>query len=383
MPAPPQTAARTFGFEVVARDGAARAGRLTTAHGEVATPAFMPVGTRAAVKAMAPEELWQLGYRLVLANTYHLALRPGAELIEELGGVGRFMGFDGAVLTDSGGFQAMSLAKLNAIGPEGIRFRSHLDGSEFMLTPERAVEIQERIGSDLMMALDECTPYPAERARAEASLELTARWAERCVGARKRPRQALFGIIQGGVYPDLRKRSAAQITSMSFDGFAAGGLAVGEPKEQMLEMAALSATLLPAERPRYLMGVGTPEDLVAAVGMGYDMFDCVLPTRNARNGSVYTSDGRLSIKQAIHARDPRPLEEGCGCRTCTRLSRAYLRHLYISGEILAARALTEHNLYFYARLMAGMQAAIASRTFREFAAATLGRLGGGSRAEPE
>jgi queuine tRNA-ribosyltransferase len=275
----------------------------------------------------------------------------------------------------------MSLAKLNEVGSDGIRFRSHLDGSEFMLTPERAVEIQERIGSDLMMALDECTPYPAERARAEASLELTARWAERCVGARRSSRQALFGIIQGGVYPELRRRSAAQITAMPFDGFAAGGLAVGEPKEQMLEMAALSATLLPAERPRYLMGVGTPEDLVAAVGMGYDLFDCVLPTRNARNGSAYTSDGRISIKQSIHARDPRPLEEGCGCRTCTRLSRAYLRHLYISGEILAARALTEHNLYFYARLMAGMQAAIASRTYREFAAGPLARLGGERSAE--
>ena len=376
-------AAPAFGFEVLARDGDARAGRLTTAHGEVATPAFMPVGTRAVVKAMAPDELWQMGYRLVLANTYHLALRPGAELIEELGGVGRFMGFDGAVLTDSGGFQAMSLAKLNEVGPDGIRFRSHLDGSEFMLTPERAVEIQERIGSDLMMALDECTPYPAERVRAEASLELTARWAERCVGARRSTHQALFGIIQGGIYPELRKRSAAQITAMPFDGFAAGGLAVGEPKERMLEMAALSATLLPEERARYLMGVGTPEDLVAAAGMGYDLFDCVLPTRNARNGSAYTSDGRVSIKQSVHARDPRPLEDGCGCRTCTTFSRAYLRHLYISGEILAARALTEHNLYFYARLMAGMQAAIASRTYREFAAGTLARLRGERGAEQE
>jgi len=376
-------AAPAFGFEVLARDGDARAGRLATAHGEVATPAFMPVGTRAVVKAMAPDELWQLGYRLVLANTYHLALRPGAELIEELGGVGRFMGFDGAVLTDSGGFQAMSLAKLNEVGPDGIRFRSHLDGSEFMLTPERAVEIQERIGSDLMMALDECTPYPAERVRAEASLELTARWAERCVGARRSIHQALFGIIQGGIYPELRRRSAAQITAMPFDGFAAGGLAVGEPKERMLEMAALSATLLPEERARYLMGVGTPEDLVAAAGMGYDLFDCVLPTRNARNGSAYTSDGRVSIKQSVHARDPRPLEDGCGCRTCTTLSRAYLRHLYISGEILAARALTEHNLYFYARLMAGMQAAIASRTYREFAAGTLARLRGEQGAEQE
>ena len=381
MSGPSQT--RAFGFEVVARDADARIGRLATAHGEVATPAFMPVGTRAAVKAMGPEELWQLGYRLVLANTYHLALRPGAELIEEMGGVGRFMGFDGAVLTDSGGFQAMSLAKLNRVGDDGIRFRSHLDGSEFMLTPELAVAIQERIGSDLMMALDECTPYPAERERAAASLELTARWAERCIAARHSQRQALFGIIQGGVFPELRRRSAAQITAMPFDGFAAGGLAVGEPKDRMLEMAALSASLLPFERPRYLMGVGTPEDLVAAVGMGYDLFDCVLPTRNARNGTAFTGTGRLSIKQAIHARDPRPLEEGCGCRTCTRLTRAYLRHLYMSGEILAARALTEHNLCFYARLMAGMQAAIASRTYRQFADATLARLSGGCRAEQD
>ncbi len=374
---------QAIGFEVVARDGDARAGRLATAHGEVVTPAFMPVGTRAAVKAMGPDELWQLGYRLVLANTYHLALRPGAELIAEMGGVGRFMGFEGAVLTDSGGFQAMSLAKLNRVGADGIRFRSHLDGSEFMLTPELAVAIQERIGSDLMMALDECTPYPAERAQAAASLELTTRWAERCIAARRSARQALFGIIQGGIHPDLRKRSAAQITAMPFDGFAAGGLAVGEPKERMLEMAALSASLLPSERPRYLMGVGTPEDLVAAVGMGYDLFDCVLPTRNARNGTAFTGRGRLSIKQSIHARDPRPLEEGCECRTCVRLSRAYLRHLYVSGEILAARALTEHNLYFYARLMAGMQAAIASRTYRQFADDTLSRLGGGRGADQE
>jgi queuine tRNA-ribosyltransferase len=368
------------GFEIVARDGAARAGRLVTAHGEVATPAFMPVGTRAAVKAMAPDELSALGYRLVLANTYHLAVRPGVEVIEAMGGIARFMGFDGAVLTDSGGFQAMSLARLNAIGADGIRFRSHLDGAEFMLTPERAVEIQERLGADVMMALDECTPYPADRARAGASAELTARWAERCVAARRSQRQALFGIIQGSVYPELRRMSAAQIISLNFDGFAAGGLAVGEPKEQMLEMAALSAELLPRTRPRYLMGVGAPEDLIAAVGMGYDLFDCVLPTRNARNGVAFTAEGRISIKQAAHTRDSRPLEEGCGCRTCSRLSRSYLRHLYVSGEILAARGLTEHNLYFYARLMAQMRAAIEARAYREFAAMMLDRLGAARRA---
>jgi queuine tRNA-ribosyltransferase len=373
--------AQAFKFEVVARDGAARTGRLPTAQGEVATPAFMPVGTRGAVKAMAPDELSALGYRLVLANAYHLAVRPGVELVEAMGGVGRFMGFDGAVLTDSGGFQAMSLARLNSIGPDGIRFRSHLDGAEVMLTPESAVDIEERLGADLMMALDECTPYPADRARASASAELTARWAERSVAARRSPHQALFGIIQGSVYPELRRQSAAQITALPFDGYAAGGLAVGEPRAQMLEMAALSAELLPATRPRYLMGVGTPEDLIVSVGMGYDLFDCVLPTRNARNGGAFTSTGRISIKQATYASDARPLDESCGCRTCSRLSRAYLRHLYVSGEILAARALTEHNLYFYANLMAAMRASIESRTYRQFAADMLDRLAIGAAAQ--
>lgn len=363
-----------LGFEIVARDGNARTGRLTTAHGEVATPAFMPVGTRAAVKAMAPDELSALGYRMVLANTYHLALRPGTEIVEEMGGVARFMGFDGAVLTDSGGFQAMSLARLNSIDENGIRFRSHIDGAAFVLTPEGAVEIQQRLGSDLMMALDECTPYPAERPRAQTSLELTARWAERSVKARTSATQALLGIVQGSVYRDLRRSSAAQITALPFDGFAAGGLAVGEPKERMIEAATLTAELLPPTRPRYLMGIGTPGDLIAGAGMGYDLFDCVLPTRNARNGSAFTATGRISIKQAAYARDGRPLEEDCGCRTCARLSRSYLRHLYVSGEILAARALTEHNLYFYARLMERIQAAIASRTYREFAAGVLDRL---------
>ncbi len=361
-------------FNIVARDGDARAGRLMTVHGEVPTPAFMPVGTRAAVKAMAPDELWSMGYRMVLANAYHLAVRPGEELVAELGGLARFMGFRGATLTDSGGFQAMSLAALNSISEDGIRFRSHLDGAPFMLTPERAVEIQERLGSDLMMALDECTPYPADRDRALRSLELTARWAERATRARRSATQALFGIVQGSVYPDLRRISAAQITALPFDGFATGGVAVGEPAEQMREVAALGASMLPPEQPRYLMGVGTPSDLIAAVAMGYDLFDCVLPTRNARNGSAFTSAGKLSIKRADNTRDQRPLDPRCACRTCTTFTRAYLRHLYISGEILAARALTEHNLFFYGSLMRGMQAAIASRTYREFAAGTLARM---------
>ncbi len=354
-------------FTVTASDGGARTGRLLTGHGEIATPAFMPVGTRAAVKAMAPDELWSMGYRLVLANAYHLALRPGAELVREMGGVARFMGFGGAVLTDSGGFQAMSLAKINSIDEKGIRFQSHLDGAPLMLTPESAVEIQEQLGADIMMALDECTPYPAEHRQAQKSLELTTRWAERSIAARKSSTQAIFGIVQGSVFADLRRLSAAQITSIPFDGYAAGGLSVGEPKAAMLEMAALSASMLPRDKPRYLMGVGTPSDLLAAIAMGFDMFDCVLPTRNARNGCAFTSEGRISIKNAVHARDSAPLDPNCRCRPCRSHSRAYLRHLYLSGEILAARALTEHNLHFYANLMRGAQAAIESRNFKAYA----------------
>lgn len=356
-----------FRFEVHAEDGAARMGRLITPHGGVPTPVFMPVGTRAAVKAMAPDELWSMGYRMVLANTYHLAVRPGAELVRDFGGIARFMGFRGALLTDSGGFQAMSLARINSIDADGIRFRSHLDGAPLTLTPESAIEIQQALGADIIMALDECTPYPADHRRARESLELTARWAERCLRARTSKTQALFGIVQGGIYPDLRRDSARQITALPFDGYAIGGLSVGEPKSAMREMAALGASMLPADRPRYLMGVGTPQDLLAAIGMGFDMFDCVLPTRNARNGSAFTSEGRVSIKQAAHARDERPLDPRCDCRCCTTFSRAYLRHLFMAGEILAARALTEHNLYFYGRLMREAQAAIASRAYNAFA----------------
>jgi len=366
-------------FTVAAVDGDARTGRIKTPHGEIVTPAFMPVGTRAAVKAMAPDELWSMGYTMVLANAYHLAIRPGAELVREMGGVARFMGFPGSVLTDSGGFQAMSLAKINLINEEGIRFRSHLDGAPLMLTPESAIDIQEQLGADIMMALDECTPFPAEHRRALKSLELTARWAERCLAARKSTSQALFGIIQGSIFEDLRKTSASQITAIPFDGYAAGGLSVGEPKDAMLEMAALSASMMPEDKPRYLMGVGTPSDLLAAVAMGFDMFDCVLPTRNARNGMAFTSTGAVSIKQAAHARDSMPLDADCECRPCRTHSRAYLRHLYLSGEILAARALTEHNLHFFASLMRNCRDAIASGNFRAFAMVT---AAGWREAEP-
>jgi queuine tRNA-ribosyltransferase len=364
-------------FEILSVDGNARRGRLLTPHCPIATPCFMPVGTRAAVKAMAPDELSSMGYRLLLANAYHLAVRPGPDLVRQMGGIAHFMGFRGAILTDSGGFQAMSLAKINSVDEGGIRFRSHLDGAPIVLTPESAVELQQVLGGDIMMALDECTPYPADHARALASLELTARWAERCIRARSSPTQALFGIVQGSVYSDLRCMSAAQISSLPFDGFAIGGLSVGEPKPAMREMAALSASLVPADRPHYLMGVGTPQDLLAGIAMGYDMFDCVLPTRNARNGGAFTSEGRLAIKRAAYACDERPLDPRCDCRCCTTYSRAYLRHLHLSGEILAARALTEHNLHFYGRLMREAQAAIASGTYGAFAAYTTNMIDDG------
>jgi queuine tRNA-ribosyltransferase len=353
-------------FEIRATDGGARFASLVTPHAELTTPAFMPVGTRAAVKAMAPDELHGMGYRLILANAYHLALRPGAAIVKEMGGLAQFMGFNGAVLTDSGGFQAMSLARINSIDGAGIKFHSHLDGSLMVLTPEAAIEIQQNLGADIIMALDECTPYPADYARAKSSLELTAQWAERSFAAHRSEGQALFGIVQGSTYADLRLRSALQITSLGFDGFAVGGLSVGEPKQAMWEMAALSATILPADKPRYLMGVGSPQDLLAAIAMGYDLFDCVLPTRNARNGSAFTSEGRISIKRAAYIRDQQPLDPRCDCRPCRHFSRAYLRHLYLSGEILAARALTEHNLSFYARVMREAQAAIASGTYKAF-----------------
>jgi queuine tRNA-ribosyltransferase len=363
-------------FEIRATDGGARFAALSTPHGELSTPTFMPVGTRATVKAMAPDELRGMGYRLILANAYHLALRPGAAIVYEMGGVAQFMGFDGAVLTDSGGFQAMSLAGISCVEPEGIKFRSHVDGSALMLTPEAAIDIQQRLGADIMMALDECTPYPVDYARAQSSLELTARWAARSLAAHSSERQALFGIVQGSTYSDLRRRSAMQITSLGFDGFAVGGLSVGEPKEAMREMAALSATMLPPDKPRYLMGVGTPQDLLAGIAMGYDLFDCVLPTRNARNGSAFTREGRISIKRAAYLRDSQPLDSRCDCRSCRQFSRAYLRHLYLSGEILAARALTEHNLFFYASLMREAQAAIASGTYRAFSTYLLNMLAG-------
>ncbi|MEK7879752.1 MAG: tRNA guanosine(34) transglycosylase Tgt [candidate division NC10 bacterium] len=364
-----------FTFELLKTDGTARRGRLATPHGLVETPAFMPVGTRGSVKGLTPDDLTEIGAQILLANTYHLLLRPGPDLIAELGGLHRFMAWDGPILTDSGGFQVYSLASMRKITEEGARFRSHLDGSEQFLTPELAVEVQQALGADIIHPLDECLAHPASRAETERSLELTLRWAARAKAAHARGAggQALFGIVQGGSYEELRRRGVEETCALGFDGYAIGGLAVGEPKPLMLDLVELTAALLPEDQPRYLMGVGTPPDLVEAVARGADLFDCVLPTRNARNGQAFTSAGALTIKQSRHARDPAPLDEDCGCPTCRRFSRAYLRHLFTVGELLAPRLLTLHNLHFYLTLMAGMREAIASGEFPAFRARFLAR----------
>lgn len=357
-------------FELLRTDGNARVGRLATAHGEVETPAFMPVGTQGSVKSLTPEDLRQAGAQILLANTYHLFLRPGHRLVAELGGLHRFMGWQGPILTDSGGFQIFSLASMGKVSEEGVRFRSHLDGSEHLLTPELAVEVQQTLGADIVHPLDECLAHPASRAETEASLDRTLRWAARskAVHARGGGRQAMFGIVQGGGYADVRRRAVEEVCALEFDGHAIGGLAVGEPKPLMQELLELTASLLPRDRPRYLMGVGTPADLVEAVARGVDLFDCVLPTRNARNGQLFTGQGVLTIKQSRYAADPSPPEEGCACYTCRTFSRAYLRHLFVARELLAYRLLTLHNLHFYLGLMAALRAAVAAGTFERFRA---------------
>jgi queuine tRNA-ribosyltransferase len=340
-------------FTVLKKDATSRArlGRLTTAHGVIETPAFMPVGTQGTVKAMLPRDLREIGCQILLGNTYHLYLRPGAETIRELGGLHRFMGWDGPILTDSGGYQVFSLGAMRKISEEGARFQSHLDGSYHLLTPESVVEIQEALGGDIAMVLDECIPPDATRAYVSASTERTLRWAERCIKVRNKKDQLMFGIVQGGIFPDLRKWCVEKITPMPFEGFAVGGLGVGEGEKLLQAIGGFTVDLLPEDRPRYLMGVGRPEDILTAVRAGFDMFDCVLPTRNARNGTLYTSQGKLSIKRAEFARDPRPLDEACGCYCCRNFSRAYLRHLFLAGEILSSQLNTLHNLYFYHRLM--------------------------------
>ncbi len=356
-----------FGFELKKKDKTgARLGRVTTPHGEFTTPVFMPVGTRASVKGLTPEELKEMGVEIILANTYHLFLRPGHELIRDLGGLHGFMHWDRPVLTDSGGFQVFSLSALRKITEEGVSFNSHLDGTRYMLTPENAMEIQEALGADIIMTLDECTPYPAEFEYVKNSMELTHRWAKRCRDAKKETGQALFGIIQGGMHKELRSVSARAIAEIGFDGYALGGLSVGEEKGLMQEMVASTVEHMPGDAPRYLMGVGTPEDLVFGVEAGVDMFDCVMPTRNARNGTLFTRHGKLVIKNAQYEKDPGPIDDGCGCYTCRNYSRAYLRHLFMAGEILASRLNTVHNLYYYTDLMKGMRSAIAGERFSEF-----------------
>jgi queuine tRNA-ribosyltransferase len=340
------------------RSSKARLGRLVTSHGVVETPAFMPVGTQGTVKAVLPRDLREMGCQILLGNTYHLYLRPGHELVQQLGGLHNFMGWNGPILTDSGGYQVFSLGAMRKISEEGACFQSHLDGSFHLLTPEKAVEIQQALGSDIAMVLDECIPHHADRQYARESAERTIRWAERCQRTRSRKDQMMFGIIQGGMFEDLRRWCAEEIAPMPFEGFATGGLGVGEGEELLRSLSAFTASLLPEDRPRSLMGVGRPEDILSAVRAGYDLFDCVIPTRNGRNGTLFVSRGKLSIKRAEFAGDPRPLDEACGCYTCRNFSRAYLRHLFLAGEILASQLNSLHNLYFYHRLMEGCREAL-------------------------
>lgn len=339
---------------------------METPHGIIQTPVFMPVGTQATVKTMSPDELLDLGVEILLSNTYHLFLRPGPELVAEAGGLHRFMGWPRAILTDSGGYQVFSLADRRRITEEGVLFRSHLDGSQRFLGPEEAVRIQSLLGADIIMAFDECPPYPAEREYVKQSLERTARWADRCRKAHHRPDQALFGIVQGGTYPDLRRLSVELTTELDFPGYAVGGLSVGEPKELMYEILEETVPLLPRDKPRYLMGVGSPDALLAGVARGIDMFDCVLPTRIARNGTVFTKEGRIIVRDAAHARDFRPLDEGCNCYACRNFTRAYIRHLFKAGEILGLRLATIHNLHFLLDLMAEIRAHLLAGDFGEF-----------------
>ena len=337
----------------------ARLGRLHTPHGVIETPIFMPVGTQATVKAMTPEELKEIGSQIILSNTYHLYMRPGHDLIERAGGLHKFMNWDKPILTDSGGFQVFSLGPLRKIKEEGVEFRSHLDGSKHFLSPEKATEIQNALGSDIIMAFDECAPYPADRQYVKNSLERTTKWLERCKAAHKYPeKQALFGIVQGGMYKELREQSAKEITAIDLPGYAIGGLSVGEPKDMMYEVLDYTVPLLPEDKPRYLMGVGSPDDLLEGVLRGIDMFDCVLPTRIARNGTAMTSQGKVVVRNASYAEDFTSLDPECDCYTCKNYTKAYLRHLIKCNEILGARLLTIHNLHFLLKMMENVREAI-------------------------
>lgn len=358
-------------FTVEARDpeSRARAGRLVLPHGVVETPVFMPVGTQATVKALSREDLAEISAQIILANAYHLYLRPGTEVLEAAGGIHRFMAWDRPVLTDSGGFQVFSLAEMNKVTPEGVTFQSHLDGSRHFFTPEKAIDVQISIGADIIMCFDECTSYPATRKQAEDSMRMTLAWAKKCRSRwveREATAQALFGIVQGSVYEDLRTECASALAAMDFPGYAIGGVSVGESKDEMSAAVECSAPLLPEDKPRYLMGVGPPEDFLDAIDRGVDLFDCVMPTRNARNGHLFTSQGKVNIKNACHIRDFGPLDPACACPVCSTYSRAYLAHLYRAGEILALRLNTLHNLFFMLQLAANARAAIRGGRFRDF-----------------
>ncbi|MBF0284952.1 MAG: tRNA guanosine(34) transglycosylase Tgt [Magnetococcales bacterium] len=358
-----------FRFDLLSTDpSGARRGRVTTTRGAVETPAFMPVGTAATVKAMTPQEVKSTGAQIILGNVYHLFLRPGHERIARLGGLHRFMNWSGPILTDSGGFQVFSLGALRTIREEGVAFRSHIDGSSQFLSPEIVIQVQEALGSDIMMQLDECTPYPADPDYVARSMELSLRWAKRSQAARnpEQTYQALFGIVQGGMIESLRRSSAERLREMDLEGYAIGGLSVGEPKALMSEVLSYTPGFLPVDKPRYLMGVGKPEDLVEAVGRGVDMFDCVLPTRNARNGQLFTWSGTFNIKRQQFQDDPGPVDAACGCDACRHYSRAYLRHLFRNQEILGHRLMTLHNLHFYQELMQRMRQAIEEGRFAEF-----------------
>jgi queuine tRNA-ribosyltransferase len=353
-------------FTLHKQDGLARRGTVSLIHGDVQTPAFMPVGTYGTVKAMSPLELKEINAHIVLGNTFHLWLRPGLDVIAAHGGLHKFMGWDGPILTDSGGFQVWSLGALRKITEEGVKFRSPINGDSCFLTPEESMRIQKVLNSDIVMIFDECTPYPATHSEANDSMQLSLRWAHRSKDAHAGNENALFGIIQGGMFEDLRDISLAGLTNIDFDGYAIGGLSVGEPKEDMLRILAHTAPKMPHNKPRYLMGVGTPEDLVAAVSQGIDMFDCVMPTRNARNGWLFTQYGDIKIKNAGYKSDTQPLDADCGCYTCRNFTRAYLHHLHKVGEILGARLNTIHNLHYYQELMAGMRSSIEAGTFEAF-----------------
>ena len=343
-----------------------RTGVLHTPHGDVETPVFMPVGTQATVKTMTPEEVLDVGGRLILGNTYHLYLRPGAELVRELGGLHRMMNWSGPILTDSGGFQVFSLSPLRKVTDEGVTFRSHIDGSSHFFSPEKAMDVQMELGSDIAMAFDECAPYPCTYDDALTAVNRTTHWAERCGLAHRREDQSVFGILQGSIYPELRRKSAAELVNMDFPGYAIGGLSVGEPKDLMYEVLDYTVPMLPEDKPRYLMGVGSPDCLVEGVMRGIDMFDCVLPTRLARNGTVFTSRGKLVVRNAACAKDPGPLDPDCDCYTCRNYSRAYIRHLLKAGEVLGIRLTTIHNLSFILRLMKNLRQAIHQGNLLEF-----------------